>query len=319
MRWYARPENAAHVLRVAPRLASWDKADHPDQVQLREYLDDTEALLAESRVDGPWALRLDVGLPVGRDLLNMADLDNYAQPLADRLKDRNLVSVWCTKRHSMQSFARIEPAQEVFPPSTAVLIARATSAPGYKQQIHAAVVGAAQLPPGPVKLELSFVVGPGRNWLNLWKETIDALDPLLGRAYPDRAWNPLDGRITELGLHVSVAPSAGYEIEVGIAATQVAKVKLPAADGPLNMSDLPATDDLLAMDERKIVYRTYGICVSKWELQDGTPIGWGVFFPHWHKTMLMSTDEARVLRDALNFVLDERRIGQPNGTPSEIP
>ncbi|MDT5370739.1 MAG: hypothetical protein QOC62_5170 [Mycobacterium sp.] len=77
MRWYARPENEAQQLRVAPRLASWNKAGHPDQVRLRAYLDDTEGLLAASRTNGPWALRLDVGLPPGRDLLNMADLDNY--------------------------------------------------------------------------------------------------------------------------------------------------------------------------------------------------------------------------------------------------
>ncbi|HEY9265898.1 MAG TPA: hypothetical protein VIQ11_14965 [Mycobacterium sp.] len=106
-------------------------------------------MLAESRVDGPSTLRLDVGLPPDRDLLNMADLDNYAQPLATRLNDRNLVSVWCTKQHSEQSFVRIEPAQEKHPPSTAVLIAHATSATGYKRQICAAVADAAPLPPGP--------------------------------------------------------------------------------------------------------------------------------------------------------------------------
>lgn len=320
MRWYARPENNAHLLRVTPRLASWNKADHRDQVRLREYLDDTEALLADSKVDaGPWALRLDVGLPANRDLLNMADLDNYALPLAYRLKDQNLVSVWCTKRHNKHSFVRIEPAQERPLPSTDVVIAHATSATGYKEKIHAAVAGAAQLPPGPVTLELSFVVGPGRNWLNLWKETIDALDPLLGRAYPNRPWNPLDGRITELGMHVTVEPSAGYEIEVGIAATQAAEEKQSRADGPLNMNDLPAMNELMAMDERKIVYRSYGICISKWELPDGTPLCWGVIFPHWRETMLISTDQAETLRDALNFVLAEGRIGRPNGTPSEIP
>jgi hypothetical protein len=87
MRWYARPKIIAQQLGLtpplapglAPRLASWNKADHPDQVRLRAYLDDTEALLAASRVDGPWALRLDVGLPAARDLLDGADLDNYAQ------------------------------------------------------------------------------------------------------------------------------------------------------------------------------------------------------------------------------------------------
>lgn len=52
MRWYARPEGDNLQLRVAPRLASWNKADHPDQVRLRAFLDDTEALLAASQVDG---------------------------------------------------------------------------------------------------------------------------------------------------------------------------------------------------------------------------------------------------------------------------
>jgi hypothetical protein len=48
-------------------------------------------------------MRLDVGLPDGRDLLDltdMADLDNYAYPLAARLAvrldARELVSVWCS-------------------------------------------------------------------------------------------------------------------------------------------------------------------------------------------------------------------------------
>jgi hypothetical protein len=223
MRWYARPEGDGHLLRVSPRLASWEKVDHPDQVRLRAYLDDTEALLADSRIDGPWALRLDVGLLSGRDLLDMADLDNYAYPLACRVRDLNQVSVWCTKQHNEQSFVRIEPAREVPPPSTEAQVAKTTASAttlAYKEQIYAAVAGAAQLPAGPVKLELSFVVGPRRNWLNLWKQTIDSLDPLLGRTDPDRAWHPLDGRITELGMHLTVDPAARNEVVVGIAATQ---------------------------------------------------------------------------------------------------
>jgi hypothetical protein len=71
-----------------------------------------------------------------------------------------------------------------------------------------------------VRLELSFVVGPRRDWLNLWKQTIDSLDPLLGRTYPDRHWHPCDGRITGLRMHVTVEPAARYEIVVGIAAAQ---------------------------------------------------------------------------------------------------
>jgi hypothetical protein len=142
-------------------------------------------------------------------------------PLASRLEDPGLVSVWCTKQHSEQSFVRIEAAREMPPPSTDVLVARTTASAStlaYKEQIHAAVAGAAELPAGPVRLELAFVVGPGRNWLNLWKPTIDSLDPLLGRTRLDRAWHPLDGRITELGMHLTVDPAVRHDVVVGIAA-----------------------------------------------------------------------------------------------------
>ncbi|OBF21606.1 hypothetical protein A5725_13500 [Mycobacterium kubicae] len=224
MRWYGRPDNTAHQLRFSPRLASWEKTGHPDQVRLRAYLDDTKALLAESRVDGPWALRLDVGLPVGRNLLDMDDLDNYAYPLAYHLRDSGLVYVWCTKQHNERSFVRIEAAREVSSPSTDVLIAKTTasaSSLAYKEQVNAAVAEAAELASGPVRLELSFVVGPRRNWLNLWKQTIDSLDPILGLAQPNRPWHPRDGRITALGMHVGIDPSARDEVLVGIAATSL--------------------------------------------------------------------------------------------------
>jgi len=54
--------------------------------------------------------------------------------------------------------------------------------------------------------------------VNLWKQTIDSLDPLLGRTRPDRAWHALDGRITDLGMHSTVDPTLRYEVVVGIAA-----------------------------------------------------------------------------------------------------
>ena len=151
MRWYDRPEGRGHQLRLAPRLTSWDKATHPDQVRLRAYLDDTEQLLAPLRINGPWALRLDVGLPPERDLLTMADLDNFAFPLAYRLQNSGLVSVWCTKRHGEKSFVRIEAAQEVAQPSADVLVAGTTassSSLAFKEQIYTAVVHAAERPPG---------------------------------------------------------------------------------------------------------------------------------------------------------------------------
>lgn len=220
MRWFARPEGDALQLRHTPRPASWNKADHPDQERLQAYLNDTEDLLGDSRVDGQWALRLDVGARATRDLLReVADLDNYVHPLADRIRDSSLVSVWCTKQHDGQSFVQIEAAREVPSPSE-VLVVRTTASSEsskYKDQIKAAVAGGGMLPDGPVRLELSFVIG-NRGWLGLWKPTIDALDPILGRTYPDNPYHPLDGRITELGMHLTVDRALGYDVLIGITA-----------------------------------------------------------------------------------------------------
>jgi hypothetical protein len=87
----------------------------------------------------------------------------------------------------------------------------------YKQQVSTGLTDAAELPPGPIAMELAFVVGPRRNWLNLWKPTVDALDRLLGRTYPDREWHPLDGRITELGLHRTIDETLGNNVAITIA------------------------------------------------------------------------------------------------------
>ena len=99
------------------------------------------------------------------------------------------------------------------------MVARTTASAStlaYKEQVYAAVASAPELPAGPVRLELAFVVGPGRNWLNLWKQTIDSLDPLLGRTRPDRAWHPLDDRFTELGMQLTVDPAVRNDGVVGI-------------------------------------------------------------------------------------------------------
>lgn len=215
------------MLRKVPRLASWNKATDPDQVRLREYLEDTAELLAPHLVaSGPWVLSLEVGLPRGRDLADMADLDNYAFPLATRLRNEDLVAVWCTKRHADTSRVLVAPAAETAGPRDTYTVRTTASASAstaaYKAQVRAAVLDAAAIPAGAVQLQLSFVVGRQRNWLTLWKPTIDALDPLLGRTREDRDWHPQDGRITDLGLHVLVDPSLGHDVLVSIAAAPAA-------------------------------------------------------------------------------------------------
>lgn len=223
-RWYHRPDGEGTVLRKAPRLASWNKSTDPDQVRLRDYLEDTAELLAPAMVaSGPWVLALEVGLPAGRDLVDMADLDNYAYPLASRLRAKDMVSVWCSKRHADTSRVFIAPARETAGPSATHTVHTTASAQttAYKEQVRSAVLGASEIPGSGVQLQLAYVVGPQRNWLTLWKPTIDALDPLLGRTRENRDWHPLDGRITDLGLHVTVDPSLGHDVLVSIAAAPV--------------------------------------------------------------------------------------------------
>jgi hypothetical protein len=160
-----------------------------------------------------------VGLPVGRDLIDMADLDNLALPLASHLSTDHLVSVWCSKRHAQTSRVVVVPAQDVPAPEGTFTVRTTASSQtkAYKEQVRGAVVDAHEIPAGAVRLQIAFVVGPHRNWLSLWKPTIDALDPLLGRTRTDRDWHPRGGRITDPGLHLDVDPSLGHDVLVTIA------------------------------------------------------------------------------------------------------
>jgi hypothetical protein len=40
------------------------------------------------------------------------------------------------------------------------------------------------------------------------------------RSGPGRDWHPLDGRITELGMHLTVNPAVRYDVLVGVAAAR---------------------------------------------------------------------------------------------------
>jgi hypothetical protein len=78
---FEMPRSAPIALSLPPRLASWNKADNPDQVRLSEYLAVADNLLRPryEQLTGLLALRLDVGLPADAGLLDKRDLDNYLQ------------------------------------------------------------------------------------------------------------------------------------------------------------------------------------------------------------------------------------------------
>ena len=225
--WYLRPAGEGLVLRTKPRLASWNKASDPDQIALGAYLDDTEDLVAPSvPPSGLWSLWLSVGLPPDRKLTDTPDVDNLALPLASRLANDRLASVWCSKRHADTSFVIVEPARKTQPPLPSAQLHRirttaSVASVTFKQQVRSGLGDTAELSAEAVSLQIAFVVGPKRNWLNLWKPTIDALDPLLGRTYPGRDWHPKDGRIADIGLHLAIDASIGDAVELVVAAGAV--------------------------------------------------------------------------------------------------
>lgn len=156
-------------LPVAPRLASWNKTGDPDQLQLARYLDEADALLHPhyEQLSGPLALRLDVGLPQNINLLDQRDLDNYLLPLATRLSQHThaaLACVWGTKQHADSSFARIEqanpaPTAPAFDCCYTVRTTASSQSAIFKEQIRDQLAEATPLPPGPVRIQISFTVG----------------------------------------------------------------------------------------------------------------------------------------------------------------
>ena len=153
------------------------------------------------------------------------DLDNYLFPLVTRLGPRRFASVWGTKGRAPHSSIRVDTARRAAEGLRATLYrvraTRSAQTAAWKEEIRDQLLGAAEIADGPVKLELSLRVGPGRNWANLWKPAIDSLGPILG-SEGSRPWNPRDGRVVQLGLHQEVDASLGHAVEIAVDAESVA-------------------------------------------------------------------------------------------------
>lgn len=222
--WFSPITRLGVALDETPRLASWNAATHHDQVALTAYLCGAEQKLASQleRTTAPQTLRLDVGLPDETPLLEHRDLDNYLYPLAAHLSKRSdvdLVSVLGTKRHAGRSFLAVEASRPIQTPDAAITVrtTASTSSVAFKEQVRDQIGAPTPLSEGPVHLQIAFVVGPRRNWLNLWKPTIDSLGALLG--FEGVApWNPRDGRITRLALHRTVDDFLGDAVTISLMA-----------------------------------------------------------------------------------------------------
>ena len=222
-RFHQAPESAPIPLRVPPSLASWDRAGSPSQVRLGAFLEHAEAQLAAWPVARePLAVLLDVALPASADLYESGDLDNYLFPLAQRLGSDRLASVWASKSHAARESTLRVARAHVMPglagEDWSVACVRATGSAAlasWKECVRdqlAARAGAA--PEGPLEMEIAFRVGRGRSWINLWKQAIDSLGPVLGLVNARQPFHPCDGRIVRLGLHHSLATELGHDVEI---------------------------------------------------------------------------------------------------------
>ncbi len=129
----------------------------------------------------------------------------------------DVVSAWATKRHAAESTLLIEPARSTTAPEAGWWVGVETSyeTARYKEQIaqQLEAAGAVEVAPGkPLTARIAFLVGPGRNWLNLSKPTIDALGVLVGEG--TRPWAPQDGRITSLGLIKWVDDGLQHQVRI---------------------------------------------------------------------------------------------------------
>jgi hypothetical protein len=227
--FFERPTGSAITLRLAPRLANWNRAGDSGGARLTRALSYSQEAIAPrlAACQGPVALRFDVGLARAVRLLDERDLDNYLLPLTAHLIEHSpnpIVSVWGGKRYAEETTLRIEPALASTREPEVTLRAtvtgdRETFKAGLRQQVNEQLSGRPVLPDGPVVLELAFVVGPRRSWLDLWWSTLDGLGPLLGQAPEEPEWHPRDGRIVDLGLHVTLDPDLGDDVLIGLRAS----------------------------------------------------------------------------------------------------
>jgi hypothetical protein len=234
---YAWPTTPQHQLAGPPLLESWDGKQHPSQIRLVAYVDDHRALLATDLAANegePLAMALAVGRPPSANLFATGDLDNHLTPVARAVAGAPVVSFWAAKRHAAASTIAIGRATRVEaterPWIRAEMNASAQSA-AYKQELADQVgVHDAAMSNDPVELEICFRVGSHRNWVSLWKPTIDALGGLLGVPDAARPWHPNDGRIVRLGLHLLPDESIGHRVFVTLWAKVRGRAPEPAGD-----------------------------------------------------------------------------------------
>lgn len=220
-RLFAPPDAARIVIEPTPRLESWMRHDHPDQVRLREYLWWLVPRVAPTVAADTNTLAMTIAVPscLPRDS-GGADLDNYLFPVVRALGHARFVSVWASKVWTEHSTIAVAPARLTQLPDASYCFASAeTSEPkdtaAWKRDIDAQVRSqVTEAANGPVEIQVAFIVEPHWNWAGLWKPAIDALGAIVGQGA--RPFNTRDDRIVKLALHRTIAARVPRRTSIGV-------------------------------------------------------------------------------------------------------
>lgn len=130
-------------------------------------------------------------------------------------------AVFATKQRGTISTIAIAPSvsdPDRRPAQMRVRTTASAQTTAWKQQVHSACASAAPRDQiaGALAVDIHFLVSPQRNWTTLGKPAIDALGPVLGMPNPSKPFQPNDDRIVSLGLHRTIAPDLGHDIELEV-------------------------------------------------------------------------------------------------------
>jgi len=213
-----------------PKLASWNANSDPEQIALQRYLDDIELLLDPLPQSSRLFLHMEIDVGQPEKLLHHHDLDNYLYPVVQRLGASHFTFISAIKRIGGGSYLQIGQAKPAnvslekegwtsFPHDTGGV---SLEKPIWKENIRGALKDAVKaqqiypLKPGAVELQLVWKCSSQRNWISLWKPTIDAMGPVLGEPDPHHPFHPNDDRIVSLALYLNIDNSIGWSAQIGL-------------------------------------------------------------------------------------------------------
>lgn len=216
-----------------PKLASWNAKSDPEKIAVEKYCDDIEEQFISllPRTSG-LSLHMEIDVKEQKHLLYNHDLDNYLYPVVKRIGARRFTFVSAIKRVGGGSYLQIGSTKSAnagleekdgwIPFPYDAIKGISVAKPEWKFNIRNALKDALKdkrvysLRPGGGELQLVWKCSSQRNWISLWKPTIDAMGPVLGEPDPHRPFHPNDDRIISLALHLNVDNSIGWRVPIGM-------------------------------------------------------------------------------------------------------